>query len=368
MPQRRRSKPEEHMGEGIRRIGLWIVVVALVGALPIAVLASRGGPEADAGAKPSNAGGGPKKTPRPTVVPGPTIAPTPTPSLTPLPTPSPTPTPTPTATAGPPVVLVGAGDIASCSSGGDEATANVLDLVGGTVFTTGDNAYDNGTATEFANCYGPSWGRPAIKSRTRPAPGNHDYNTPGATAYFGYFGSAAGDPAKGYYAYAAGTWRVYVLNSNCAAIGGCGAGSAQEQWLRGDLAANPASCVIAMWHHARFSSGGEHGNSTATQALYQALYDFNAELVLTGHDHDYERFAPQTVTGTLDKARGIVQIVVGTGGRSHYAWGTIQPNSLVRNNDTYGVLRLALSAGSWTFDFLPVAGQTFRDSGTGTCH
>src|SRR6185369_13633359 len=264
-------------------------------------------------------------------------------------------------------ILVGAGDIASCASTGDEATAAILVNTGGTVFTLGDNVYDNGTAAEFTSCYGPSWGQASIKDRTRPVPGNHDYNTAGATGYYGYFGTAAGDPAKGYYAYDAGTWRIYVLNSNCTIIA-CAAGSAQEQWLRADLAADPRACVAAMWHHPRFSSGSEHGSSTATQDLYQALYDFNADLVLTGHDHDYERFAPQTATGSLDNARGIVEMVVGTGGRSHYLFGTIQPNSLVRNSDTYGVLRLALAAGTWSFSFLHEAGKTFTDSGTGTCH
>ena len=262
---------------------------------------------------------------------------------------------------------MGAGDIASCSASGDEATAALLDSIGGTVFTLGDNVYDNGTAAEFTNCYGPSWGQPGIFSRTRPVAGNHDYNTAGATGYYGYFGPAAGDPAKGYYAYDLGAWRVYVLNSNCTIIS-CAAGSAQEQWLRGDLAANPKACVVALWHHPRFSSGTSHGSSTTAQPLYQALYDNNAELVLSGHEHNYERFAPQTASGTLDNARGIVEFVVGTGGRSHYLFGTPLPNSLVRNSDTFGVLRLALSANSWTSDFIPVAGQTFRDSGSGTCH
>jgi 3',5'-cyclic AMP phosphodiesterase CpdA len=160
---------------------------------------------------------------------------------------------------------------------------------------------------------------------------------------------------------------VYVLNSNCASIGGCDAGSAQEQWLRADLAATPRPCVVAMWHHPRFSSG-EHGSSTATQALWQALYDANAELVLSGHDHDYERFAPQTATGAADPTSGLTEFVVGTGGRSHYQFTAIQPNSLVRNQDTYGVLRLALSANAWAFRFIPVAGETFSDSGSGTCH
>jgi hypothetical protein len=264
-------------------------------------------------------------------------------------------------------VLVGAGDIASCASTGDEATANLLDMIGGTVFTLGDNAYDNGTATEFTDCYGPSWGQVGIKSRTRPTSGNHDYNTAGAAGYYGYFGAAAGDPTKGYYAYDAGAWRIYVLNSNCTVVA-CAAGSTQEQWLRADLAANPHACVAAMWHHPRFSSGNTHGSSSTVQALYQALYDFNAELILAGHEHNYERFAPQTPTGALDNLRGIVEYVVGTGGRSHYGFGAPIPNSLVRDGVTSGVLRLALSANGWQFLFIPVAGQTFTDSGSGTCH
>lgn len=264
-------------------------------------------------------------------------------------------------------ILVGAGDIADCASSGDEATAALLDTIPGTVFTLGDNVYENGTAAEFTNCYGPSWGRQPIKSRTKPVAGNHDYNASGATGYYGYYGAAAGDPAKGYYAYDMGAWRIYVLNSNCGSIGGCGAGSAQERWLQDDLAANPRACAIGMWHHPRFSSG-EHGSSSATQALYQALYDANAELVLGGHDHEYERFGPQTATGVTDDARGLIQIVVGTGGRSLRQFGAIRPNSLVRNADTWGVIRLSLSAGSWSFNFMPVAGKTFTDSASGTCH
>jgi hypothetical protein len=365
------------MIEKLRRLSLALVVIAVIGALPIIALGMRTDLDAAAGARPSHAG--PKKTPKPVATPTrpPTPAPTPiqpTPPPTAAPTPiQPTPPPTqvpPTApppTAPPPAVLVGAGDIASCSSSGDEATAAVVQNVGGTVFTLGDNAYDNGSASDYANCYGPSWGIGSIKSRTRPVVGNHEYNTPGATGYYGYFGAAAGDPTKGYYAYDQGSWRVYVLNSNCASVGGCTAGSAQETWLRGDLAANPRQCVVAMWHHPLYSSG-EHGNSTATKALYQALYDFNAELVLVGHDHDYERFAPQDANGALDNSRGIVEMVVGTGGRSHYSFTTIRANSLVRNGASYGVLRLALAQGSWTFQFLPVAGQTFTDSGSGTCH
>ena len=299
------------------------------------------------------------------------LAPKPHPTRKPKPTPTPivTPGPTPTPTASPSgspgtVTLVGAGDIASCSSTGDEATKALLDGVAGTVFTVGDNVYDNGTSTEFANCYDPTWGQ--HKARTRPAPGNHEYNTTGATGYYGYFGSAAGDPTKGYYAYDAGAWRIYVLNSNCSVVG-CAAGSTQEQWLRSDLAANPRTCVAAMWHHPRFSDG-THGNDASVQPFWQDLYDANADLILVGHDHDYQRWAPQTATGAVDNARGIVEFVVGTGGRSHYAFTGTSANRVAGNDTTYGVLRLDLSPSGYAFSFLPVAGQTYSDSGTGSCH
>ena len=265
----------------------------------------------------------------------------------------------------PEAVLVGAGDIADCNSNGDEATATLLDHLAGTVFTLGDNAYESGSASEFRRCYDPTWGRQL--DRTKPVPGNHDYVTKHATGYFGYYGAAAGDPATGWYAYDLGAWRVYVLNSNCELVGGCEAGSAQERWLRGDLAANPHGCLLAMWHHPRFSSG-MHGNDAITADLWTDLYDAGAELILNGHDHDYERFAAQTPGGRADPDRGIVEMVVGTGGRSHYAFEAIRANSLVRDDTTYGVLRLVLSAGRWSFAFLPVAGGTFTDSGSGRCH
>ena len=262
-------------------------------------------------------------------------------------------------------VLVGAGDIADCASNGDEATARLLDDVEGTVFTLGDNVYEDGSPSEFRRCYDPSWGRQ--RDRTKPVAGNHDYDTAGAAGYFGYFGAAAGDPATGYYAYDAGAWRVYVLNSNCALIAGCEAGSAQERWLRRDLASNPRACVLAMWHHPLFSSG-EHGNDAITRDLWRALYDADAELILNGHDHDYERFAAQTPSGHADAERGIVEMVVGTGGRSHYDFPLVRANSLVRDNTIYGVLRLELSDGGWAFGFVPVPRGSFTDSGSGTCH
>jgi hypothetical protein len=294
----------------------------------------------------------------------PTRKPKPTPTATPLTTPGPIASPSPSPTPSSSVTLVGAGDIASCASSGDEATALLLDGIAGTVFTVGDNAYESGTSTEFSDCYGPTWGRQ--KARTRPAVGNHEYNTPGATGYFGYFGSAAGSPTQGYYAYDIGAWRAYVLNSNCSIVS-CAAGSTQEQWLRNDLAVNSRDCVVAFSHHPRFSSG-PHGNDTTVQPFWQALYDAGADLVVVGHDHDYERFAPQTPTGVLDPARGLVEFVVGTGGRSHYAFATIRPNRLAGNDTTWGVLRLDLSAGGYAFSFVHVAGETFTDSGSGTCH
>lgn len=262
-------------------------------------------------------------------------------------------------------VLVGAGDIASSGSG-DTATAALLDNVSGTVFTTGDNAYPDGTASNFTTYYDPTWGR--HKARTRPSAGNHDYHTAGAAGYFGYFGSAAGDPAKGYYSYDLGNWHVVALNSNCSQVGGCGAGSAQEQWLRADLTASTKPCTVAYWHHPRFTSGANHGPDTAVGPLVQALYDNNAEVVVAGHNHQYERFAPMNPSGTLDNTRGIRHFVAGMGGASHYGFGTIQPNSQARNSDTYGVLKLTLHPNGYDWQFVPEAGKTYTDSGTTACH
>ena len=262
--------------------------------------------------------------------------------------------------------LLAAGDIASCSSTGDEATAALLAQSTAEVLALGDLAYENGTASEFTGCYEPSWG--AAKARTRPAPGNHEYGTAQASGYFGYFGAAAGDPTKGYYSFERSGWHIVVLNSNCSEVAGCSAGSAQEQWLRADLAAHPAVCTLAAWHHSRFSSSGTAG-TTSVQALWQALYDNNAEIVLSGHSHVYERFAPQTATGVLDVARGLRQFTVGTGGRGLVGFSpTISPNSEVRDASSFGVLQLTLGASDYSWTFLPVAGSTFTDSGTGTCH
>ena len=292
----------------------------------------------------------------------------PSPALAPARTP--TSAPTPSADRGPDPILVGAGDIASCGLLGDEATAPLIDAIfsggaQGLVFTAGDNAYDSGTPQQFADCYDQTWGR--YRERTRPSPGNHDYLTESASGYFDYFGAAAGDTDKGYYSYDLGDWHIVAINSNCEAVGGCGPGSAQEKWLRADLSAHPAACTLAYWHHPRFSSG-DHGNSPSMQAIWDALYDLGAEVVLGGHDHDYERFAPQDGDGNTDLVNGIREFVVGTGGASLRGFGDIQPNSEVRNSDTLGVLKLTLHSTSYDWEFVPEAGQTFTDSGSADCH
>jgi acid phosphatase type 7 len=262
------------------------------------------------------------------------------------------------------VYLVGAGDIAACDSSGDERTAALLDRIEGTVYTTGDNVYETGTAAEWSNCYAPSWGR--HKGRTRPTAGNHEYQSGSAAGYFNYFGGRAGHPGKGWYAYNRGAWRIYALNSNCSHVGGCWVGSPQERWLRADLAANPRECVLAYWHHPRFSSG-EHGNSTSVRGLWRTLYAAGADVILNGHDHDYERFALQDWNGQADP-QGIRQFVVGTGGRSLDPFVSVKANSQKRSSSAFGVLSMALGDGWYRWRFVPVDAGTFSDSGTTNCH
>jgi calcineurin-like phosphoesterase family protein len=264
-------------------------------------------------------------------------------------------------------VFVGAGDISNCSNTQDESTAQLLDNIPGTVFTLGDSVYPNGTLTQFNDCYEPTWGR--HKNRIRPSPGNHDYNTAGAAGYYTYFGAAASpldtnctSNCKGYYSYNLGAWHIIALNSEIDHV----AGSAQEQWLRADLAANQSMCTLAYWHKPRFSSG-QHGSITGVQPFWQALYDYEADVVLSGHDHVYERFAPQNPNGQADSSRGIREFVVGTGGAGLYPFPTIQPNSQVRNNTTFGVLKLTLHSTSYDWEFIPIVGQTFTDSGSSNC-
>jgi hypothetical protein len=260
-----------------------------------------------------------------------------------------------------PEVLVGAGDIATCGSSGASATALLLDGIEGTVFTAGDNAYPNGSDADYANCYHPTWGR--HQARTRPSAGNHEYLTPEAAGYFNYFGAAAGERGNGYYSYELGLWHVIVLNSNIAVS----AGSTQEQWLRADLAATARHCVLAYWHHPLFNSGTEHGNETFVRPLWDALHESGADVVVVGHEHVYERFGPQRPDGTADPATGVRQFTVGTGGAPPYAFGSPQPNSEARGTSR-GVLKLTLRDVGYDWEFIPIAGETFTDSGSGACH
>ena len=264
-------------------------------------------------------------------------------------------------------VFVGAGDIANCGRIQDELTAQLLDNIPGTVFTLGDNVYSDGTLAEFKDCYGPTWGR--HKERTRPSAGNHDYHTAGAAGHYSYFGAAASPldtnctaNCKGYYSYNLGAWHIIALNSEIDHH----AGSTQEQWLRADLAANQSVCTLAYWHKPRFSSG-RHGNITNVQPFWQALYEYGADVVLNGHDHIYERFSLQNPSGQADPTRGIREFVVGTGGASLYSFPTVQANSEVRNNTTWGVLKLTLHPTSYDWEFIPIAGQTFTDTGSTNC-
>jgi hypothetical protein len=285
---------------------------------------------------------------------------TPTPGPSPTPTNTLTPTNTPSSES---VVFVGAGDIADCSGAQDEETAQLLDNIPGTVYTVGDNAYPNGTDAEYNNCYGPTWGR--HKARTRPAVGDNEYNSSSVAAgYFNYFGAAAGNPNEGYYSYDVGSWHIIVLNSNCSNVGGCSASSPQGQWLQADLAANPRTCTLAIFHEPLFSSSGVDADM---RDFWAPLYAAGADIVLSGHRHNYERFALQNPDGVADPGRGIREFVVGTGGRSHSSFGSTAPNSEVRNNTTFGVLKLTLHPTSYDWQFIPIAGQTFTDSGTTQC-
>jgi hypothetical protein len=265
-----------------------------------------------------------------------------------------------------PAILVGAGDIADCRDlVGAEATAKLLEQIPGTVMAVGDLAYPDGSKENFA-CYDKTWGR--LRNRTRPAAGNHEFHAPGGAPYFEYFGAAAGDPKRGYYSYELGTWHIVVLNSECRDVGGCDAASPQVKWLKNDLAGHPVACTLAYWHKPLFSSGSAHGNDLEMKPLWQALYDANADVVIGGHDHNYERFAPQNPDGRSDAARGIREFVVGTGGKNHRPILLAKPNSELRNADAFGVLKLSLRTGGYDWQFVPEAGKTFVDSGTGTCH
>jgi len=265
-------------------------------------------------------------------------------------------------------VLVGAGDIASCDDiAGAEATAKLIEKIPGTVIAVGDLAYPDGSDEQFANCYAPTWGR--FKDRTRPTPGNHEYQSDGASGYVRYFGAAAGDSKKAYYSYDLGQWHIISLNSECTQVGGCDILSEQGKWLQHDLATHPAACTLAYFHKPLFSSGLAHGNDLELKPLWDILYHAGADVIINGHDHDYERFAPQDPDGKADPHHGIREFVVGTGGKnSHRLFGATRPNSEERQAYAFGVLKLTLHAKSYDWEFVPQAGRLFTDSGSGKCH
>ena len=271
------------------------------------------------------------------------------------------PTPVP---AGP-QVFVGAGDIGwgpPCPSAAPEQTARLIESIGGTVFVAGDLAYLNGKAEEFRDCYTPNWGRSSIRDRTRPAPGNHEYVQPNAGPYYQYFGSAAGTAGLGYYSFSLGDWHVVSLNS----VLETGGASAQSQWLQQDLAESGAKCTLAYWHYPLFSSGQNAGDGRYMRDIWQILYNAGVEIVVNGHEHFYEQFAPQDPSGRADATRGIRQFIAGTGGASLYGFTSVAANSRVRIPQ-YGVLKFTLSSGSYQWEFIQVPGAVV-DTGSDTCH
>lgn len=258
--------------------------------------------------------------------------------------------------------FIGAGDIGVCQTPYAAATASILDTIRGRVFTAGDNTYPIGAASEWTDCWTPTWGR--FRDRTIPALGNHDVAEDGGSAYFNYWGPRVGDFGKGYYSVNIGTWHVVVLNSETDVT----TKSAQNQWLAADLQAAAATCTIAIWHRPRFSSSQDEPGDTAMAPLWRTLYAHHATIVLNGHAHDYERFAPQSPNAVPDSAGGIREFVVGTGGAMIFPFGTTAANSEVRQSATHGVLRLTLHAGSYDWQFIPILGDPpFADSGHGTC-
>ncbi len=277
-------------------------------------------------------------------------------------------------------VVVAVGDLA-CAPGSDEArtrrddhgdacrdadTAALVDALDPVaILALGDLQYEAGTAEQFRSGYATTWGR--FKDRTRPVPGNHEYDS-GGSGYFEYFGTAAGDPTEGWYSFDLGPWHLVALNSNCGAVGGCAEGSAQLRWLRADLAAHTAArCTLAYMHHPRLSSG-ENGHAKAIDPLWETLVAGGVDVLLVGHDHDYERFAPADAAGARDDARGVREFVVGSGGRNHYDLPAEAPLREASNTTDFGVLSLTLALDSYDWEFVPAGGRPSPDSGRGSCH
>ena len=276
-------------------------------------------------------------------------------------------------------VVVAVGDIA-CDPGDEEFNGGlgsdsdcrhkhtsdlVVDEQPTAFLALGDLQYEDGELDKFQRSYDRTWGR--VKEITRPVPGNHEYRSAGAAGYFDYFGDTAGERGKGYYSFDVGDWHLVALNSNCDEVG-CGSGSPQLDWLRRDLAANSKRCTLAYWHHPRFTSSEVHDNDPAVEPFWEVLYEQGADLVVVGHAHNYERFAPQDPDGDEDAARGLRQFVVGTGGKSLYPFEEPKPNSEVRDAGAYGVLRLTLRESGYDWEFVPEEGEDFWDEGSADCH
>lgn len=240
------------------------------------------------------------------------------------------------------------------------------------VIAAGDTQYESGRYEDYRRFYDVTWGR--FKPITRPALGNHEYYAHAdARGYFDYFNGVgvadgpAGPRGRGFYSFNLGTWHIVVLNSECGRVGGCGVDSVQWRWLRDDLQASAATCTLAVQHHPRFSSG-RNGSTGSMQPFWQLLVERGVELVVSGHDHMYERFAPMNAAGAADPARGMRQFVVGTGGYSHYAFRTPLATSEARIQDVFGVLKLTLGPAAYEWEFLPIAYQSGRDTGSQACH
>ena len=258
-----------------------------------------------------------------------------------------------------PTVLI-AGDIAQCDTPGAQLTGQLIKSLPYPVLALGDLAYPDGSTEDFARCYTPHWG--AFKARTYPAPGNHEYGTPGAAGYFEYFGARAGEAGKGYYSFDLGAWHIVSLNSNRELE----PDSAQLQWLEADLRRHRQRCVLAYWHHPRYSSG-PHGPNAGLQALWALLHRHGVSVIVTGHDHIYERFAPMNAQGGHDAERGMRSFVVGTGGAKHYALKQRLNLSEFAQSQSWGVLKMQLHATGYAWEFLPVPGHSLRDAGSAQC-
>jgi hypothetical protein len=341
-----------------RQIGLLVVVFVATIALLVGGRTLLGRASADGAARSAGPGvsGGPAGSPAATSAAG-------SPAATSAPSRGPSVGPSGSAEAT--IVLTGAGDIANCTLDGAAKTSDLLLSETGSIFTAGDNAYEDGSTANFSDCYAPTWGR--VLGRTiLPAAGNHDWVTAGAAGYLAYFGAAAAPQGVTWYSTDLGAWHVIVLDSDCASVGGCDDASPQGQWLRKDLADSTAFCTLAIWHHPRFSSG-EHGDDGQVAPFWKQLHAAQAELIINGHDHDYERFAPQTPSGKVERPGGLREIVVGTGGAELRTFKVQADNSEFRLAGVYGVLRLTLHPANYDWEFLPVDSKV-ADSGSTPCH